>query len=89
MLIINKNTKKINESVTKLLDIQHYGKSWTTEHEPDEFVDMLMHFIDGTFQGLNDNKNAYKREDYFVEIIDNDIKLMNRIKKIIDDEINK
>ena len=89
MLVINKNTKRINESVTKLSNIQNYGKSWTIEYEPDEFIEMLMHFIDGTFQGLNDNKNAYKKEDYFSEIIDDNIKLMNRIKKIIDDEINK
>lgn len=76
----------INESTTKFSDIQNYGKSWTIEHQPEEFINMLNAFLDGTLQGLNDNKYAYKQKDYIIDIIYDNIKLINNIKKDINND---
>lgn len=78
---INSN---VFESITKIDNIRNYGKSWTTEYEPQKFDDMLKAFLEGVLEGLEENEKVYKDEDSASLDIAASIKLVNKLNKLIE-----
>lgn len=74
----------IDESVTKLNDINNYGKTWTTEHDTIEFEDMIKNFLNGALAGLEENLKAYEGSDSDISTIESDTKLVKKLLDIID-----
>jgi len=52
----------VNESKTKLTDIEKYAKSWITEYEPSMFNQVLDNILSGIKKGVEENSKYYKEE---------------------------
>lgn len=72
----------ITESVTSVKSIQDYGKSWTTEHYPEDFNQMMMFFLKGVREGLEENKKYYSDNNVLLDYIEDGIKEIEEMQKI-------
>jgi len=76
------NFIKINESQTKLSNIENYGKTWVTEYEPHMFEQLLTSLLNGIKKGLNENLKYYK-EDTEKQDIEKGLNLINTFEETI------
>ena len=87
--IQNNNMKSINEyivneSKTRLQDIENYGKSWVGEWGVEFFGNVLSSFIKGAKKGLEENKQYYDGDDKFIKRCSD---FINRIEEEVNKEI--
>jgi len=74
----------VNESKTRLQDIENYGKSWVGEWGVDFFGNVLSSFIKGAKKGLEENKQYYEGDDKFIKRC---LDFINRIEEEVNKEI--
>ena len=72
----------ILESTTSNKSIQDYGKSWTTEHIPEDFNQMMMFFLKGVREGLEENKKYYSDNKTMLDYIEDSIKEIEEMQQI-------
>ena len=73
----------VNESKTRLQDIENYGKSWVGEWGVEFFGNVLSSFIKGAKKGLEENKQ-YCDDDKFIKRCSD---FINRIEEEVNKEI--
>lgn len=73
--------ESLNESKTGTGAIEQYAKSWTTEHDPFAFKEIVYAFLKGVRRGLEENKK-YNRENEGI-IID-DLHLIDEIEEVFE-----
>jgi hypothetical protein len=76
-----KNYINVNESKTKLTDIQNYGRTWVSEWGADFCGNILSEFIKGVKNGMQ----QYKADD--PKFQDRCIKCLDEILEVVKEKI--
>lgn len=79
--LLEERSGNVNESITKLSNIESYAESWVKEYDPAYFKEILYSIVKGMHRGAEDNKKYYKEDEGL--IIDS-LNLLDEIHELIE-----